>query len=63
MLFTILIELGSLLPFENPDLSPLLLSPLEIPEQSASGLEAAYGTAEEEEPEFDLEVEDEDEFI
>ena len=36
---------------------------LEIPEQSASGLEAAYGTAEEEEPEFDLEVEDEDEFI
>ena len=34
-----------------------------ITEQSASGLEAAYGTAEEEEPEFDLEVEDEDEFI
>lgn len=30
MLFTILIELGSLLPFENPDLSPLLLSPLEM---------------------------------
>ena len=36
---------------------------LEIPEQSASGLEAAYGTVEEEEPEFDLEAEDEDEFV